>query len=86
MYVEVGARLGTTPIPTKKALREAMKATPDKVYLTLVSDFDIAALRTRVVTAGRAYAFPSVTWQVVGPDPFTSRKWYASINCTGRVS
>lgn len=29
---------------------------------------------------------PGDTLQVVGPDPFTSRKWYASVKADGKVS
>lgn len=64
---------------TKKALREAVAATPDKVLLTTTSALETA----RQITADRIV--PGETWNVVGPTPLT-RKWYANINAKGNPS
>jgi hypothetical protein len=61
---------------TKKALREAVAAKPAAVSLEATSVF------------GNEYdgpldLAPDGTYTVVGPDPYTSRRWYANIKKTG---
>jgi hypothetical protein len=66
--------------PTKAALKAAIKEDPSKVYLNSTSAFG--------GFSGYASDLPSgVTFNVVGPDPYTDRRWYASVkhNAKGDV-
>ena len=57
---------------TKKQLKEAVRDIPDKVYLYTTSMFN--------GWSGRAVDLPDgMQFNVVGPDPERSRKWYATV-------
>jgi hypothetical protein len=62
---------------TKKAFKEAIKATPGKVKLEATSIFgnEYGGLVAGMPEGQMAY--------VVGPDPYTSRKWYANVTRHG---
>lgn len=75
MYVNVGAKyIGDgSDIPTKAALKRAIADEPSNVRIYSTSGFseqydDIA---TNVVIG--------VKYSVTGPNPYTNRKWYATI-------
>jgi hypothetical protein len=59
---------------TKKSLREALDAEPDRVHIEATSVF------------GNEYDGPAsglpdgATVYIVGPDPFRSRNWYANLS------
>lgn len=77
-YINVGAFVNGTRPKAKKALREALANAPETVL------FDQTALPTfapaTVAGTVRATEIPTgVTLSVVGPDPFTARRWYASV-------
>lgn len=80
-YINVGATvLGERP-RTKKALKEAFVLNPANVELDQTSPHtqggDVPSrLRGNEIPEG-------YTFQVTGPDPYTSRKWYASIRRVG---
>lgn len=57
---------------TKKALKEALAADPSGVNFFGTSDF------TPYHSDGNGIPL-GVTLSVVGPDPYTSRKWYATV-------
>lgn len=57
---------------TKKALREALLADPASVRLVTTSAFGGFAGRATELPAG-------LTFNVVGPDPYRKRSWYASV-------
>jgi hypothetical protein len=57
---------------TKKELKENIKAAPESVFLSSTSAFG--------GWSGYATDLPDgTTFNVVGPDPYTARNWYASI-------
>ena len=66
-------------IKTKKALKELCANHPDVVRLYTTSAFG--------GFHGKADELPAnITFNVVGPDPYTARKWYASVtNRDGKV-
>lgn len=75
MFVNVWAKLSRTgdPIPTKKALKAALAEDPGSVALW-------------ETTMGREHLFatgdkldPNARYTVVGPDPYRSRRWYATV-------
>lgn len=76
VYINVGARLKGRRIGTKKALREALDLTPEEVSFDCTDAFG--------ERAGAAYTVDSIpegaVLTVTGPDPYTSRKWYASVS------
>lgn len=81
MYQNVGARKSdTTDIPTKKALKELIAQTPENVILYSTDAFGANAGRTwkaDKLDIGRKYT-------VTGPNPYTSRKWYATVELTAK--
>lgn len=72
-YLNTGAYVEGERAPSKKALREAVKAHPESVRFDLTSQFDGQGDWTPEDVG------PGVTLSVVGPDPYTSRRWYASV-------
>lgn len=72
-YFNAGAYIGNSRARTKKQLREALAADPTSVYFDGTSMFSH-------VTGYAAENVPDGTIiSVVGPDPFTKRSWYASV-------
>jgi hypothetical protein len=63
---------------TKKALKDAIKATPAKVYLYATSNMgpQFNGLVTELPDG--------VTFLVVGPDPYSRRDWYANVKRSRR--
>jgi hypothetical protein len=74
MYVNVGVknRNDGTDIPTKAALKQAIAANPDDVVMYGTSDFS-------PFTGSADDSVIGVKYSVTGPNPYTSRKWYATI-------
>lgn len=85
-FVNVGARYKITyaDIPTKAALKRAVKDFPDNTVLYDTSELSPKSERTM------SNLDIGVKYSVVGPNPYTSRKWYATVeklaNGTIRVS
>lgn len=72
-YVQGGADFRVKGRKTKTALKEAIKADSSKVYL-----YDTSAFGSKF--SSPASDLPEgVVFNVVGPDPFTRRDWYASV-------
>lgn len=80
-YIDAGAldiSLDTieTDIPTKKALKEKFRDNPNKVLLYTTSELSPQKHFTSdMLVIGEKYS-------VVGPNPYTSRKWYATVERT----
>lgn len=75
-YINVGAYVNGERPRTKKALREALASAPNTVRFDQTSNFRTGSYElTNTVDQLRA----GDTFTVVGPDPYTSRKWYASV-------
>jgi len=74
MYVNVGVsnRSDGTDIPTKTALKAAIAANPDNVVVYGTSDFS-------PFTGSADNLVIGVKYTVTGPNPYTSRKWYATV-------
>ncbi len=79
MFVNVGASYKNSgqDIPTKKALKDALAHTPANVNLYSTSAFGNSegAIGSELVEG--------VKYTVTGPNPFTNRKWYATVTKTG---
>lgn len=78
MYVNVGAKdtRDGTNIPSKKALKTLIATTPANVTLYNTSGFNGQSGRT-----GDNLDI-GVKYTVVGPNPYTNRKWYATVERT----
>lgn len=76
-YINAGARNPATGalFPSKKALREAIRDTPGDVLVFGTSAFTLGDYRADEIPAG-------VNFSIVGPDPYTSRKYYATLTRT----
>jgi hypothetical protein len=75
MWINSGAQdLNGQRIKTKRALKAALAADPSSVR------FDATALNA----SGQIYRADELGFgdslMVVGPDPYTSRKWYATVS------
>lgn len=75
MYVNVGVRYTTdsSDIPTKKALKAALASEPDNVDFYTTSEFSAKYGFTGANLADHT------KYAVTGPNPYTSRKWYATV-------
>ena len=71
-FVNVAVYTGGRLVPTKKALREAVTRNPEDVEMEGTSPF--APFFGTLADADKG-----VTYQAVGPDPWSKRSWYASI-------
>jgi hypothetical protein len=72
-YVQGGAEFHSKGKRTKAALKAEIKADPSSVYL-----YDTSAFANKF--SGPADKMPNnIIFNVVGPDPYTDRSWYASI-------
>lgn len=66
---------GVDRLKTKKALKEAVKADPAQVFF-----YSTAGFHGETTFSGPVSEMPEgVTLQVVGPDPYSKRDWYASV-------
>lgn len=77
MFVNVGARDFTTKedYPTKRALKQAIMDKPDNVFFYGTSVIPGTVLDTGTVDIlGKG-----VKYSVTGPNPYTNRKWYATV-------
>lgn len=75
MYVNVGARDKNSfaDIPTKAALKRAITDFPDNTVLYDTSEMSVKSERTL------SNLDIGVKYSVCGPNPYTSRKWYATV-------
>lgn len=81
-YVSCGAKVDGTDVPTKAALKRAISDNPDKVYLYGTSRYEQGGLPAHAdkLPEGHKYS-------VTGPNPYNSRKWYATVERrNGRLS
>jgi len=78
-YINGGVRaVNGGPIATKAALKAAVRADPADVLFSCTAELGPAF-------SGRVTEMPEgVVLQVCGPDPYRSRKWYASVRKTAR--
>lgn len=64
---------------TKRALKQALQATPDNVLLTCTD-----LLGANVGTSYRANELPpDLIAYIAGPDPHTARTWFANVRQRG---
>lgn len=71
------ATLAGLRFPTKKALKVAMASAPEEVYFDGTSLFHTV---NGEPPGYRGNELPEdVHLAVVGPDPFTNRRWYATV-------
>lgn len=80
-FTEIGLQPAQN-LKKKKDLKDAIKNVPGNVQLYSTSAFDNE-------WSGLASEIPEgLTFNVVGPDPYTDRNWYASVkrNSKGAVT
>lgn len=73
-FINCGAQLDGKDIPTKAALKRAISDNPDRVFLYGTSTFGTGELPTSADKLPEGYKY-----SVVGPNPYKSRKWYATV-------
>lgn len=82
MYVNVGVKNNSdgSDFPTKIALKRALQANPANVRVYGTSDFTPFSGNADNLEVG-------VKYSVTGPNPYTSRKWYGTIqkSSDGRI-
>jgi len=84
-YINTGALVNGRRPATKKALREAVKADPASV--TFDSTAMMGARAGDTISCDITDIGAGNTLSVVGPDPYTARNWYASVQVkNGKLS
>ncbi len=78
-FVNVGVKIGDADIPTKTGLKNAIAANPAYVRVYGTSEFGYKPdTIVSLLAKGDKYT-------VVGPNPYTSRKWYATISWSDKL-
>ena len=77
-YVNVGAYINGKRPSSKTALRTAVKNAPETV------SFDSTALMGEQFDGSAVDLEEGTKLSVTGPDPYTSRKWYATVERTAK--
>lgn len=72
-YVQGGADFRFSGKKTKAALKAAIKDDPGEVYL-----FDTSAFGSKFSGSAKMLP-PNISFNVVGPDPYSNRSWYATV-------
>lgn len=87
-FINVGAYVNGERPHTKKALREALASAPDTVRFDKTSAYPWMETNDYGYSINPADILTSDILAVVGPDPYTSRKWYATVtrNREGKVT
>lgn len=82
-YINGGVRkVGGKNITTKAELKRLITVSPHEVEFYCTDYFNIATFNGKINEYISTYDILSV----VGPDPYTNRKWYASIYCNLNVT
>jgi hypothetical protein len=76
IYVNVGAYSDNKRVVTKSALKRLVNETPELVRFDQISALGSNGLPKLIALSDIS---ASHTLSVVGPDPYSERKWYASI-------
>lgn len=76
MYINVGAYSDNQRIKTKSQLKQMVKDSPELVRFDQTSPLAENHL-SRTIEVNMLN--PQIVLSVVGPDPYISRKWYASV-------
>jgi hypothetical protein len=76
-FINVGAYVDGRRPKSKKALKEAIRDTPDKVT------FDGTSGMGPQFSGGVANIPVGATLAVTGPDPYNARNWYANVSQSG---
>lgn len=82
-YINVGAsKITGERIRTKKALKEYFATAPGSIVFDVTSP--LGPMGGQIIYGNelpKGYKL-----QVVGPDPYTKRVWYATVTDTGKVT
>jgi hypothetical protein len=81
-YAEFGVFINSIPAPSKVAIKRALKDAPDTIVWqeigTIGNDW-----RERPFTTAELLAEGFSTLVLVGPNPYTDRRWYGSLTPKG---
>lgn len=79
-WINAGAKHSTgVRVKTKAELKRTLKATPSAVTFDTTGNFPNAEERVVASDLGNRPHHADEAWTIVGPDPFTDRKWYATV-------
>jgi len=79
-WINAGANHTTgVAVKTKAELKRTLKATPQAVIFYTTSNFPREEERVLASDLGNRPQHADEAWQIVGPDPFHDRKWYATV-------
>lgn len=79
-WINAGATHSTGQrVKTKAELKRTLKATPSAVIFDTTGNFPDAEFKVVASDLGNRRFHQEEAWQIVGPDPFTDRKWYATV-------
>lgn len=78
-WINAGASFDGRRVKTKAELKRLLKAEPQNVTFDTTGNFP---RREEIVTAsdlGNRPNADSESWSIVGPDPYSDRRWYATV-------
>lgn len=79
-WINAGAKFDSGGrVPTKKALRDALKANPQHVLFDTTGEFPQPEYEQLASDLGNRPRHADEVWLIHGPDPYTSRKWIANV-------
>jgi len=77
-YAEFGVFISSVPAPSKAAIKRALKDSPDAIVWQEIGTIG-NGWRERPFTTAELLAEGFSTLTLVGPNPYTNRKWYGSL-------
>ena len=80
-YINAGAidKMTRKRIKTKAALKRLLKVEPQNVIFDTTSEFPNAEYEQVASDLGNRPHHADEAWSIVGPDPYSDRKWYATV-------
>lgn len=79
-WINAGAKHSTgVRVKTKAELKRTLKATPSAVIFDTTGNFPNAEELIIASDLGNRPHAADEAWQVVGPDPYDDRRWYATV-------
>jgi uncharacterized protein YciI len=78
-WINAGASVNGQRVKTKAELKRLLKSEPQNVAFDTTGEFPYGEWVQTASDLGNRPNHKDEAWQIVGPDPYTNRKWYATV-------